>query len=62
MSLSEVEPRLVDADAQGDERGLEGSLRPQTFAEYVGQSQLKENLEVFVEAARLKAAKQNMKA
>ena len=52
MSLSEVEPRLVDSDVQGDEAGVEGSLRPQTFAEYVGQLQLKENLQVFVEAAR----------
>jgi len=52
MSPSEAEPRLVDADAQGEERGFEGSLRPQTFAEYVGQLQLKENLQVFVQAAR----------
>jgi Holliday junction DNA helicase RuvB len=45
-------PRALDASAQGDDTGYDRTLRPKTFAEYVGQSKHKENLRVFVEAAR----------
>jgi len=34
------------------ERGLEESLRPRSLAEFVGQSRLRENLQVFLSAAR----------
>lgn len=34
------------------ERGLEESLRPRSLAEFVGQSRLRENLQVFLKAAR----------
>ena len=34
------------------ERGLEESLRPRSLAEFVGQSRLRENLDVFLKAAR----------
>jgi Holliday junction DNA helicase RuvB len=47
-----AEPRALDAAAQGDDAGYDRTLRPKTFAEYVGQSKHKENLRVFVEAAR----------
>jgi len=44
--------RDVSAKAQeGDER-LEQSLRPATFAEYVGQEKIVENLRVYAKAAR----------
>jgi Holliday junction DNA helicase RuvB len=46
------EPRALDATAQGDDSGYDRTLRPKTFDEYVGQSKHKENLRVFVEAAR----------
>lgn len=39
------ETQLYDEDA---------SLRPQSLAEYIGQSQLKENLSVFIEAAKFR--------
>jgi Holliday junction DNA helicase RuvB len=45
-------PRALDAAAQGDDSGFDRTLRPKTFAEYVGQTKHKENLRVFVEAAR----------
>lgn len=35
-----------------DERIFEGSLRPRTLAEYVGQEKVRMNLAVFIEAAR----------
>jgi Holliday junction DNA helicase RuvB len=51
-SQASSEPRALDAAAQGDDAGYDRTLRPKTFAEYVGQSKHKENLRVFVEAAR----------
>lgn len=48
--MSKVE-RIITAAAQ-EEDALERSIRPQYLAEFVGQSQAKENLQVFIEAAR----------
>ncbi len=45
-------PRIVSADAQDDERQFEASLRPRTLAEFIGQSNLKENLSIAIEAAK----------
>lgn len=36
------------------EDGQEGSLRPQTLADYVGQAKAKDNLEVFIQAAKMR--------
>ncbi len=44
--------RLVGADALPEEIRQETSLRPRSFAEYVGQARLLDNLRVYVEAAR----------
>lgn len=44
-------PRLMDAN-KGQEETEELSLRPQTLKEYVGQSELKRNLEIFIGAAK----------
>lgn len=46
------EPRATDGTPQGDDSRYDRALRPQTFADYIGQSKHKENLRVFVEAAR----------
>jgi Holliday junction DNA helicase RuvB len=35
-----------------DELGIEDTLRPRSFAEFVGQTRIRENLEVFVRAAQ----------
>jgi len=43
--------RLVDAN-RSIEDAIEISLRPQTLAEYVGQAELKDNLKIFIGAAR----------
>ncbi len=40
------------AEALPEERGLEDRLRPRRLGEFVGQERLRENLEVFVRAAR----------
>lgn len=43
--------RLLDANPNSIDRQEEVSLRPQTLKEYVGQKELKRNLEVFIGAA-----------
>ena len=43
--------RLLDANPNSIDRQEEISLRPQTLKEYVGQKELKRNLEVFIGAA-----------
>ncbi|TLM66832.1 MAG: Holliday junction branch migration DNA helicase RuvB [Deltaproteobacteria bacterium] len=44
--------RLITAQPTGDDRLFEQSLRPRSLDEYVGQGKIKENLKVFVGAAR----------
>jgi Holliday junction DNA helicase RuvB len=44
--------RFVTPDFTSDEDRCEASLRPRVLAEYVGQIKAKENLQVFIDAAR----------
>jgi len=44
--------RLVEGQTTEEERQLDAELRPQRLTEYVGQSKVKENLGIFVKAAR----------
>jgi len=44
----------VDPDTLECEREEEGTLRPRTLAEYVGQERVKDSLAVFIEAARMR--------
>lgn len=44
--------RIITADTSGDDENFDSSLRPRTLSDYVGQSKAKENLQVFIEAAR----------
>ena len=48
----EEENKVLSADKQANDD--DASLRPQTLKEYVGQTDLKENLEVFIEAAKMR--------
>ncbi len=43
--------RTTDPQPFGDEQDFDRSLRPARFADFIGQSKLKENLHVFVQAA-----------
>ncbi|TFG93814.1 MAG: Holliday junction branch migration DNA helicase RuvB [Syntrophobacterales bacterium] len=43
---------ILDPEQLSEEDGFEYSLRPRTLAEYVGQEKIKENLSIFMEAAR----------
>ena len=46
-----LKERLMDATSQSSDE-MEGSLRPQKLDEYIGQDKVKENMRVFIEAAR----------
>ena len=46
-----INPELESA---GEER-LENSLRPKTLDEYIGQDKVKENMKVYIEAAKKRA-------
>jgi Holliday junction DNA helicase RuvB len=48
----ELDPRMVAPQVQQDEERVEFSLRPKTLAEFIGQPKVKENLAVFLEAAK----------
>ena len=47
-----MEERLVNGLRGPEETGFEINLRPLSLDEYIGQERLKENLKVFIEAAR----------
>ena len=44
--------RIISAARQEEDQDVEGSLRPQRLADYVGQERIKENFSIFIEAAR----------
>ncbi|MDO5560031.1 MAG: Holliday junction branch migration DNA helicase RuvB [Oscillospiraceae bacterium] len=44
--------RVVDPGYTGDDNDIEYSLRPKTLNEYIGQDKVKENLAIYIEAAR----------
>jgi Holliday junction DNA helicase RuvB len=49
--MSGAAPRLVAAEP-GEQDAAEASIRPQSLAEFVGQRQLRDNLAVFIAAAK----------
>jgi len=44
--------RIISTEFSGEDNEIEYSLRPKTMQEYVGQEKAKENLSIFIEAAR----------
>ncbi len=46
------EERIVNPRLQAEDLGLEAGLRPRSLAEFVGQEELRRNLEIALEAAR----------
>ena len=51
---SEAEERVITSSTILPEDAGEFSLRPRTLGEYIGQSKVKENLAVFIKAAKLR--------
>lgn len=49
-----MEDRIVTSGKVKDEMEVEYSLRPQRLKEYIGQSQVKDKLEIFLKAAKMR--------
>ncbi|MFB9327227.1 Holliday junction branch migration DNA helicase RuvB [Paenibacillus aurantiacus] len=49
-----MDDRIISANLMMEDQAVELSLRPRYLAEYIGQTQVKENLKVFIEAAKLR--------
>jgi len=49
-----MEERIISSEVNESEINIEQSLRPQTLRQYIGQNQVKENLEIFIKAAKLR--------
>jgi holliday junction DNA helicase RuvB len=49
-----MEERIVSGESEFNEDSFEYSLRPQTIKQYIGQDKVKHNLEVFIEAAKMR--------
>ena len=44
--------RMIETNITEEDVKIEGSLRPQTLDDYIGQSKVKENLKIYIEAAK----------
>ncbi|MFC5466718.1 Holliday junction branch migration DNA helicase RuvB [Lederbergia graminis] len=49
-----MEDRIVSSEAMGNDLTFEQSLRPQTLSQYIGQNKVKDNLSIFIKAARMR--------
>lgn len=47
-----MERRVISTKMQEEDIKIESSLRPQTLVDYIGQEKIKDNLHVYIEAAR----------
>lgn len=50
----DLENRIVDPEDIPEDADIENPLRPRTLSEYIGQEKAKENLSVFIEAAKIR--------
>ena len=44
--------RMIDTDLQEEDRKIEGTLRPQKLKDYIGQSKIKDSLQIYIQAAK----------
>lgn len=45
---------MIETNLKEEDVRIEGSLRPQKLTDYIGQSKIKENLKIYIEAAKLR--------
>lgn len=48
----DFESRIVTSDFTPEDNDIENSLRPKILDDYIGQDKVKENLAVYIQAAR----------
>ena len=46
--------RMIETNLQEEDMRIEGSLRPQKLTDYIGQSKIKDSLQIYIEAARIR--------
>ena len=44
--------RTIETNITAEDIKIEGSLRPQYLTDYIGQEKVKENLKIYIEAAK----------
>ncbi|KKO53849.1 Holliday junction branch migration DNA helicase RuvB [Paenibacillus sp. DMB20] len=49
-----MDDRIITANLMMEDQAVELSLRPRYLAEYIGQNQVKENLQIYIEAAKMR--------
>ena len=49
-----MEERIIDSEASEFDERFEQSLRPQLLGQYIGQHSVKHNLQIFIEAAKMR--------
>lgn len=49
-----MEKRLINTEIKSEDLVYENNLRPSFLSEYIGQSKIKDNLKVYIEAAKLR--------
>jgi holliday junction DNA helicase RuvB len=49
-----LDDRIISGEADVQDLSFEQSLRPLTLKQYIGQTKVKENLEIFIEAAKIR--------
>ena len=49
------EDRLINSEMDGEEGQFDNKLRPSQLSEYIGQEKIKENLEIFISAAKMRS-------
>lgn len=49
-----MDDRIISANLMMEEQAMELSLRPRYLAEYIGQSKAKENLKIYIDAAKMR--------
>lgn len=52
IQTNEIEIDIINPKQAKDEGFFEATLRPQNLSEYIGQTKIKENLKIFIDAAR----------
>ena len=49
-----MEKRVISTQIQEEDKSIETSLRPQNLDEYIGQNKVKENMQIYIESAKLR--------
>jgi holliday junction DNA helicase RuvB len=49
-----MDERMVTGELHSEESAVELSLRPSTLSQYIGQGKVKENLKIFIQAAKMR--------